>query len=86
VTGTSRHNRDGARGVGYKAFWKQYIDDVVHVPDDGELVPIARIDYLNSPNLPEKMKQFILEDNGIKERIKSRTHGFYIVFSSSFSS
>jgi hypothetical protein len=71
VAGTPWHNRGGARGVGYRAFWKHYKDDVVHVPDDGELVPIARIDYLNSPNLPEKMKQFILEVNRIKEHIKS---------------
>jgi hypothetical protein len=53
------------------AFWKQYIDDVVHVPDEGELIPIAYIDYLNSSNYPEKMKQFILEVDGIKEHIKS---------------
>jgi hypothetical protein len=61
----------GSRGVGYKTFWEHYKGEVVHVPDDGELVPIAHIDYINSPNLPEKIKQFIFEVKRIKEHIKS---------------
>jgi hypothetical protein len=61
----------GSRGVGYKAFWKHYKGEVVHVPDDGELVPIAYIDYINSPNLPEKVKRFVLEVNRIKELCKA---------------
>jgi len=71
ATVTPWHNKDGACGVEYKAFWKQYIDDVVHVLDYSELIPIAYIDYLNSSNSPEKLKQFILEVNGIKEHVKS---------------
>jgi hypothetical protein len=29
--------------------------DVVYVPDNREPVPIARIDYMDSSNLPEKI-------------------------------
>jgi hypothetical protein len=61
----------GARGVGYKVFWEHYKGEVVYIPDNKKLVPIARIDYINSPNLPEKIKQFIFEVNRIKEHIKS---------------
>jgi hypothetical protein len=61
----------GARGVGYKAFWKYYKGDVVHVPENEELVPLARIGYIESLDFPERIKQFVLEVNSIKERSKS---------------
>ena len=62
----------GRRGIGPKAFWKEYSGDRVIVHDNGKTYTYAKIGYLDSPDFPERIKDFVIEVNEIKRRIVSK--------------
>jgi hypothetical protein len=62
----------GRRGIGPKAFWEEYRGDRVIVHDDGKTYTYAKIGYLDSPDFPERIKDFVIEVNEIKKRIVSK--------------
>jgi len=61
----------GARGVGPRAFWNYYKGDKIDIPENREIVTIALIGCIDSPDFPEKIKQFIVGVDSIKEQAKS---------------
>jgi hypothetical protein len=62
----------GRRGIGPKAFWEEYSGDRVIVHDNGKTYTYAKIGYLDSPDFPERIKDFVIEVNEIKNRIVSK--------------
>jgi 5-methylcytosine-specific restriction protein A len=58
----------GRRGIGRKTFWKEYSGDKSVIQDNGKTDTYAKICYLDSPDFPERIKNFVIEVNEIKRR------------------
>jgi len=56
------------RGIGLNAFREEYSGDSVIFHDDGKAYTYAKIGYLDSPEFPERIKNFVVEVNEIKRR------------------